>query len=39
VSRVAGRPAPDSVLVAVTATQSSGNSVPGSGRQFLVLFE
>ncbi len=39
VQRVSGRLAPDSVLVAVTATQSSGNSVPGSGRQFLVLFE
>jgi len=27
------------VLVAVTAFQSSGNPVPGSGQRFLVLFE
>lgn len=39
VSRIAGRTTPDSVLVAVTAFQSSGNPVPGSGQRFLVLFE
>jgi hypothetical protein len=39
VSRVIGRPAPDSVLIAVTATQASGAPVPGSGQKFLVLFE
>lgn len=39
VSRVTGRAAPDSVLIAVTATQSSGNTVPGSGQLFVVLFE
>lgn len=39
VSKVAGRTAPDSVLVSVTATQASGNPVPGSGQLFLVLFE
>jgi hypothetical protein len=39
VSRVTGRTAPDSVLIAVTATQTSGNPVPGSGQLFLVLFE
>lgn len=39
VSRVTGRPAPDSVLIEVTAFQSSGNPVPGSGQKFLVLFE
>ena len=39
VSRVTGRTAPDSVLIAVTATQSSGNPVPGSGQRFVVLFE
>lgn len=39
VSRVTGRAAPDSVLIAVTATQTSGNTVPGSGQRFVVLFE
>lgn len=39
VSRIIGRTAPDSVLVAVTASQSSGNTVPGSGQLFVVLFE
>jgi hypothetical protein len=39
VTRVAGRVTPDSVLVSVTATQSSGHAVPGSGQLFLVLFE
>ena len=39
VSRVTGRAAPDSVLIAVTAAQSSGNPVPGSGQLFVVLFE
>ncbi len=39
VSRVTGRTAPDSVLIAVTASQSSGNPVPGSGQLFVVLFE
>jgi len=39
VSRIVGRAAPDSVLVEVTAFQSSGNPVPGSGQRFLVLFE
>lgn len=39
VSRVPGRAAPDSVLIAVTAKQASGNPVPGSGQMFLVLFE
>ena len=39
VSRIAGRTAPDSVLVEVTAFQSSGDPVPGSGQRFLVLFE
>lgn len=39
VSRVPGRTAPDSVLISVTAWQSSGAPVPGSGQQFLVLFE
>jgi hypothetical protein len=39
VNRVIGRPAPDSVLIAVTATQASGAPVPGSGQRFLVLFE
>lgn len=39
VSRITGRPAPDSVLVEVMALQSSGNPVPGSGQKFLVLFE
>lgn len=39
VSRVIGRPAPDSVLIEVTATQASGAPVPGSGQRFLVLFE
>lgn len=39
VSRILGRGAPDSVLVEVTAFQSSGNPVPGSGQRFLVLFE
>ncbi len=39
VSRISGRASPDSVLVEVTAYQSSGNPVPGSGQRFLVLFE
>jgi hypothetical protein len=39
VSRIADRPTPDTVVVAVTAFQSSGNPVPGSGQRFLVLFE
>ena len=39
VSRIDGRATPDSVLVEVTAYQSSGNAVPGSGQRFLVLFE
>ena len=39
VSRIDGRASPDSVLVEVTAYQSSGNPVPGSGQRFLVLFE
>jgi hypothetical protein len=39
VSRVTGRAAPDSVVVTVKASQSSGNPVPGSGQSFLVLFE
>jgi hypothetical protein len=39
VSRITGRTTPDSVLVAVTSFQSSGNPVPGSGQRFLVLFE
>jgi hypothetical protein len=39
VSRVTGRTAPDSVLIEVTAFQSSGNAVPGSGQKFLILFE
>jgi hypothetical protein len=39
VSRIVGRAAPDSVLVEVTAFQSSGDPVPGSGQRFLVLFE
>jgi hypothetical protein len=39
VQRITGRTAPDSVGVEVTAFQSSGNPVPGSGQKFLVLFE
>lgn len=39
VQRITGRTAPDSVVVEVTAFQSSGNPVPGSGQNFLVLFE
>lgn len=39
VSRVTDRTAPDSVLVEVTAFQTSGQPVPGSGQRFLVLFQ
>jgi hypothetical protein len=39
VSRVAGRAAPDTAVVTVTASQTSGRTVPGSGQMFLILFQ
>ncbi len=39
VSRVAGTPVPDTVLVEVRASRTRGAVVPGSGQRFIVLFQ
>jgi hypothetical protein len=39
VERIVGRTAPDTCIVQVTSLQSNGRPVPGSGQQFLILFQ
>jgi hypothetical protein len=39
VSRVAGTPVPDTVLVEIRASRTRGAAVPGSGQRFIVLFQ
>ncbi len=39
VKRVVGRTAPDTCIVQVSSLQSNGRPVPGSGQQFLILFQ
>jgi hypothetical protein len=38
-SRVAGLTAPDTAIVTVRASRTRGSTVPGSGQQFIVLFQ
>jgi hypothetical protein len=39
VSRVAGRTAPDSAIVTVSAATATGAIVPGSGQRFIIHFQ
>lgn len=39
VSRVAGRPTPDSAIVTVAATTATGTVVHGSGQRFIIRFQ